>query len=276
MTAGRTRRGAAASLVAIWAAAARAAPAAGSGYGLPPDASADGFRIDELIHFTLGAITSIFVVVAAVLAWSFARHRRGRPAHYSHGSRRSIAVVIGSVALVLLGVDGYLFVHTLDDMHRYFWNFQRAESAEDAVRIEVNAHQWSWDARYAGADGRFGTPDDVVTTDDIRVPVGVPVVVQLASTDVIHSLYLPNFRVKQDAVPGTITRLTFQAKVPGEYEIACAQHCGPNHYKMRGVLTVLPPDGYRGWLAAAGADARRAHDPEDAEAHWGWEWRTEP
>ena len=56
--------------------------------------------------------------------------------------------------------------------------------------------------------------------------VGVPVVVQLAATDVIHSMYLPNFRVKQDAVPGTVTWLTFHPKVPGEYEIACAQHCG--------------------------------------------------
>jgi cytochrome c oxidase subunit 2 len=272
----RARRAALAVAAALCGGAARAAPLPERGYGLPRDASVDGFRIDELVHFTLGAVTVIFVAVAAVLLWSFARHRRGRPAQYSHGTGRSIAGVVGSVALVLLGVDGYLMVHTLDDIHRYFWNFQRAEATEGAVRIEVNAHQWSWDARYAGDDGRFGTPDDVVTTDDVRVPVGVPVILQLASTDVIHSLYLPNFRVKQDAVPGTVTRLTFQAKVPGEYEIACAQHCGPNHYKMRGVLTVLAPEDYRGWLAEAGADARRVYDPEDAEAHWGWEWRTEP
>ncbi len=276
MTGGAARRAPLAAAAAILAATARAAPPPERRYGLPYDASADGFRIDELIHFTLGAVAVIFMIVAAMLLWTFARHRRDRPAQYSHGTRGSIAVVIGSVALVLLGVDGYLMVHTLDDMHRYFWNFRRAEATEGAVRIEVNAHQWSWDARYPGEDGKFGTPDDVLTTDDVRVPVGVPVILQLASTDVIHSLYLPNFRVKQDAIPGTVTRLTFQAKVPGEFEIACAQHCGPNHYKMRGVLTVLTPEAYRGWLAAAGADARRAYDPEDAEAHWGWEWRAEP
>ena len=275
MTAARAGR-AAAALAALAGGAASAAPLPESGYGLPRDVSVDGFRIDQLLHFTLGAITVVFVVVAALLIWSFAKHRRHRPALYSHGTGRSIAVVLGAVALVLLGVDGYLFVHTLGDMRGYFWNFQRAEAAEGAVRIEVNAHQWSWNARYAGGDGKFGTPDDVVTVDDVRVPVAVPVIVQLASTDVIHSMYLPNFRVKQDAVPGAITRLTFQAKVPGEYEIACAQHCGANHYKMRGVLTVLAPDAYREWLATAGEDARRAYDPDDAEAHWGWEWRAEP
>jgi cytochrome c oxidase subunit 2 len=274
VTAPRAGR-AVAALVALAGGVASAAPAPEQGYGMPHDVSVDGFRIDELIHFTLASITVIFVVVGAALIWSFVKHRRDRPAFYSHGTRGSIGVVVGSVALILVGVDGYLFVHTLGDINGYFWNFARAEAAEGAVRIELNAHQWSWNARYAGADGKFGTPDDVVTVDDLRVPVGAPVIVQLASTDVIHSMYLPNFRVKQDAVPGTITRLTFQAKVPGEYEIACAQHCGPNHYKMRGVLTVLSPAAFRDWLAEAGADALRGYDPEDAEAHWGWEWRRE-
>ena len=265
-----------AALATLLAGAVSAAPVPERGYGLPRDASVDGFRIDELIHFTVGAITVIFVIVAAALIWSFVHHRRDRPALYSHGTGRSIAVVVGSVALILLGVDGYLFAHTLRDMHEHFWNFRRAESTEGAVRVQVNAHQWSWDIRYPGADGKFGTPDDIVATDELRIPTGVPIIVQLASTDVIHSMYLPNFRVKQDAVPGTITRLTFQAKVPGEYEIACAQHCGPNHYKMRGVLTVLAPDAFRAWLAAAGEDARRAYDPEDKEAQWAWDWRSEP
>jgi cytochrome c oxidase subunit 2 len=265
-----------AAVAAFSGAAASAAPLPERGYGLPHDASVDGFRIDELIHFTLVSITVVFVVVGAALVWSFVRSRRDRPALYTHGTRGSIALVLGSVALVLLAVDGYLFFHTLTDMHAYFWNFPRAEATEGAVRVEVSAHQWSWHARYAGADGSFNTPDDVVTTDDIRVPVGVPVIIQLVSADVIHSMYLPNFRVKQDAVPGMTTRLTFTAKLPGEYEIACAQHCGPNHYKMRAVLTVLSPDAYREWLATAGDDAPRAYDPDDKEAHWGWAWRTQP
>ena len=91
---------------------------------------------------------------------------------------------------------------TLQDINKVFWNFDEVEQRPDAVRIEVNAHQWAWDARYAGPDGKFNTKDDIVTLNDIRVPVDTPVLLQLASTDVIHSFYLPNFRVKQDAVPG--------------------------------------------------------------------------
>jgi cytochrome c oxidase subunit 2 len=242
---------------------------------MPPDASVDGGRIDWLIHFTLISVTIIFVIVGAVLLFTIVRHRRTHEAAYDHGSKATIGAVIGLVGVVLFAVDGTLFFHTIIDMRKVFWNFAAAEERPDVVRIEVEAHQWAWLARYPGPDGKFATPDDIVTTNDIRVPVGPPVVVQLASVDVIHSMNLPHFRVKRDAVPGTLNKLMFQARTTGEFEIACAQHCGPNHYKMRGLLTVLPPDRYEEWLAAAGADARRAYDPDDVEAHWGWEWRAD-
>jgi len=252
-----------------------AAPMRAEGYGLPHDASADGHRVDWLIQFTTIATAIIFVLVGAVLLYALVRHRRGHRAAYETGSKGSIGALVGFVALVAVAVDGSLFVHTLADMEHVFWNFEAVERRPDTVRIEVQAHQWAWSARYAGADGKFNTPDDVLTLNDIRIPVGAPVLLQLASIDVIHSFNVPNFRVKRDAVPGEITKLTFQAREEGEYEISCAQHCGPNHYKMRGVLTVLPREGYQQWLALAGDLARPAYDPDDAEAHWGWDWRTE-
>jgi cytochrome c oxidase subunit 2 len=269
------RRRLLAAVTVTLARAAAAAPVAESRFGLPRDASVDGERVDSLIHFTIAATAVLFVVVGAVLLVALVRHRREHPAVHSHGSKVSIAVVLGFVGLVALAVDGYLFFHTIVDMRRFFWNFAAAEERADTVRIEVQAHQWAWQARYAGPDGKFNTPDDAVTLNDVRVPVGAPVLIQLASVDVIHSFNVPHFRVKRDAVPGEITKLTFAARTAGEYEIACAQHCGPNHYKMRGILTVLPPERYREWLGTAVADARRAYDPDDAEAHWGWEWRTE-
>ena len=139
--------------------------------------------------------------------------------------------------------------------------------------MEVTGRQWSWTFRTAGADGQFGTPDDVVTLNELHVPVGRPVYIKLRSKDVVHSLYLPNFRTKLDAIPGTTTRMWVQATVPGRYEIGCAQHCGVNHYKMRGILTVLSKEDYSRWLEAASRDGARAYDPKDAEAHWGWPWR---
>jgi cytochrome c oxidase subunit II len=254
---------------------ASAAPLPEQGYGLPRDVSVDGHRIDGLIHFTTIATSAIFVLAGAMLLVALVRHRRRHRADYNPGNRGSIGLVVGFVALVALAVDGYLFTHTIIDVERFFWNFASAEEHPETTRIQVQAHQWSWAARYAGADGKFNTADDVLTMNDIRVPLGTPVLIQLASVDVIHSFNLPNFRVKRDAVPGEITKLTFQAREEGEFVISCAQHCGPNHYKMRGVLTVLAKDRYEEWLRVAGAHAQAAYDPEDEEAHWGWEWRAE-
>jgi len=272
---GAARRVAAAATLAMLAApAAQADPLPEAGFGMPRDASVDGHHVDTLIHFTLVAVLLIFALALAGLLWALVRHRGRHPASPSRGDRRSILLVLGVAGLVLVVVDGSLFVTTVLDLHRHFWSFAAAEATPGALRVEITAHQWAWAIRYPGADGTFDAPDAVVALDDLRVPVGVPVVIQLASTDVIHSLYLPNFRVKQDAVPGMVTRLTFAARTPGEYELACAQHCGPNHYKMRGVLTALAPDRFAEWLETARADARRGYDPADEAAHWGWAWRA--
>jgi cytochrome c oxidase subunit 2 len=258
----------------LLATVAGAAPLPEKGYGLPLDVSRDGHHIDSLLWFTMAAIVAIYLVVLAAMAWSFVRHGPGHRAKFSGGTRRSIGLLMGSIAVIALAVDGHLFMATLRDMNQVFWNFAEVDQRPDVVRIEVNAHQWAWVARYAGPDGRFGTEDDIITTNDIRVPVGQPVLIQLASTDVIHSLYLPNLRVKRDAVPGMVNGLWFQAEQIGEFEIACAQHCGPNHYKMRGVLTVLSREAYQQWLSSSSAVAARGFDPEDREAHWGWPWRS--
>ncbi len=107
--------------------------------------------------------------------------------------------------------------------------------------MEINAHQWAWQVRYAGPDGKFNTPDDVVTLNEVYLPKDAPGLFQVASIDVIHSFNVPNMRMKVDAVPGTINRMWFTPAVPGDYEIGCAQHCGANHYKMQGMLHVVEP-----------------------------------
>jgi len=242
-------------------------------WGLPHDASLHGWRVDWLLFTTTIFVVIMFVATVVWIAWACLWHGRKHDAHYDRGSARpAIIKALLLSTLIFVVVDGNLLVHGLSDVDDVFWNVDRAGADPRAVRIEVNAHQWAWDARYPGPDGTFGTSDDVVTLNDIRVPVGVPVVIQLASTDVIHSFSLPNFRVKQDAVPGTINRLWFAAKELGEFEIACAQHCGVAHYKMRGVLTVLPQAEFAAWVGQAAELARRAYDPKDKSAHWAWNW----
>jgi cytochrome c oxidase subunit II len=210
----------------------------------------------------------VWMVYAAI------KHGAGHHAEYETGAgRHHVMVALSLSAVIFFVVDGNLFFHAMKDLSTAFWNFDAVERDPAAVRIEVNAHQWAWDARYPGPDAKFNTEDDVVVLNDIRVPVDRPVIVQMASTDVIHSFYLPNFRIKQDAVPGSVNRFWFQAREPGEFDIGCAQHCGTNHYKMKGRLIVLPPADYQAWTRLAAEDAKRAFDPEDKGALWGWEWR---
>jgi cytochrome c oxidase subunit II len=241
-------------------------------WGLPRDASLHGWRVDWLMATTTVFVAIMFGATVVWIAWACLLHGKRHRAVYDEGrARPAIIKALLLSGLIFVVVDGNLLLSGLADIDDVFWNADRAADPR-AVRIEVNAHQWAWDARYPGPDGSFGTSDDILTLNDLRVPVGVPVVIQLASTDVIHSFSLANFRVKQDAIPGTINRLWFQAKETGAFEIACAQHCGTNHYKMRGVLTVLPQAEYEAWAAQASALSRRAHDPADKGAHWGWNW----
>ncbi|MEK6606487.1 MAG: cytochrome C oxidase subunit II [Myxococcota bacterium] len=253
---------------------AHAAPRPETGFGLPRDVSLDGWRIDWLIDVTLIAVTVLFVIMVVWMLIACLRHGRRHAAHYDPGdSRRAIGAKALVAGAIFLGVDGNLFVNSTRDLKEVFWNFERVEADPRAVRVEVNAHQWAWDFRYPGPDGRFNTADDIVTLNELRVPIDTPVLLQLGATDVIHSFYVPNLRVKTDCVPGSLSRVWFQAKETGEFEIGCAQHCGTHHYKMRGLLRVVAQSEWEAWHREASAIASRAFDPSDERAQWGWPWR---
>jgi cytochrome c oxidase subunit 2 len=255
-----------------------APPRTETGFGMPHDASVDGHRIDWLINVTSVFVVILFIIMCVWMLYASLKHNQTHTAEYDHGnSRHAVTVALGISAVIFFVVDGNLFVNATIDLSKAFWNFPEVEARGDVLRIEVNAHQWAWDARYAGPDGIFSSrdkpsSDDVVTLNDIRVPVGTPVLIQLASTDVIHSFFLPNFRVKQDAMPGMVNRLTFEAKETGEFDIGCAQHCGTNHYKMKARLTVLSKEDFARWVKEQSELSARAFEPK-ADTNWGWAWK---
>ena len=172
------------------------------------------------------------------------KHRSG-PALYSHGTRGSIGLVVGAVALVLFGVDGNLFVHTLGDMHEYFWNFKRAEAAEGAVRIEINAHQWYWNFNITyinetkGWYNSTGNFTSLNTTGAFTLKAGLTVKIILRSFDVNHAFWLVPFDLKIDVIPGHSNTYWLQPLQPGDYAIRCAEFCGLNHYSMTATLHVV-------------------------------------
>ena len=209
---------------------------------LPEGVSSYSYRIDGLFRLILWITGVIFIIVEALLLY-FAiryRHREGRRAHYTHGNNRLEVVwtIVPAIICVVLAL-----------LSRRTWAEIKQQMPEDALPIEITAEQFAWNIRYAGPDGRFGTADDIVTLNQLHFPVGRPVVVTLRSKDVIHSFFLPEFRVKQDAVPGMSTRIWFDATRTGNWEIVCAELCGLGHYRMKGFVTVESQEEFQKWLA---------------------------
>ena len=234
--------------------------------GFPPDASVAGYQIDRLFRLAAMLTGAAFLLVITALAWFLAHYRArpGRRALYTHGSSQRALVLTGGLALlVFLLIDVNLAYHD-----HLAWEAVWSESSlpTDALRVQVMPEQFAWNIRYAGQDGLFRTADDVTTINQFHVPPHRAVIVQLSSKDVVHSFFLPNFRVKMDAVPGMVTSLAFEAVKSGTYDIACAEHCGFGHYRMRGFLVVdESKEAFTGWLAE-----QSKQGPPDST--WGWDW----
>lgn len=210
---------------------------------LPPGASTFAADVDRLYYLILVITGIAFVVVEAGLLWFVVKYRTrpGRVAHYTHGSVRAevIWTAIPAVTVVILGI-----------LSGRVWNHIRGRHSvpPDALPIAVHAKQFEWNTTYPGPDGQLESSDDFTIRNQIHIPVNRPVVVTLTSEDVIHAFNVPAFRVKQDAVPGMVIRVWFQATQPGTYELGCAELCGLGHYRMRAVVTVHTEDEYRRWL----------------------------
>ena len=232
----------------------------------PADISTTGHLVDRLFWLAAGLTGVTFLIVVAILGVFLLRYRAqpGRRAFYTHGNSRAALWMTGGLALaVFVLLDVNLAYH---DHHAWSLVWGAAPRGAEALRVEIMPEQFAWNIRYAGADGLFRTTDDVTTINQLHIPLNRPVIVQLSSKDVIHSFFLPNLRIKMDAVPGMVTSLYFQAATPGTYDIACAEHCGFGHYRMRGFLTVEDSaEAFDAWLAQQAAEG-----PPDLS--WGWNW----
>jgi cytochrome c oxidase subunit II len=232
-----------------------------SGYWWFPDSiSEHGEAIDT--QFIRTAWVVAFAFVASQLALAYAVVKFGRKGNeraiYSHGNNKLEAIwtVVTAIIFVVLAVMGQIV----------WYNLHVTEAAPGAVPINVVAQQFQWNFHYAGKDGTLGKtdakfindgslnfvgldPDDESGKDDIQmstliVPEKRPVSMKLRSKDVIHDLFIPALRIKQDAVPGMNVGMHFTATKPGKYEIACAELCGSLHYNMKTFMLVLPQDEY--------------------------------
>ncbi len=251
------------------------------GLPFPQDISTNGHLIDALIQYIDLVLAIFFSIVVAALVFFIIRYR-SRPGHkavYDPGNTKgNVIFTICMGLLVFCSIDAVIEHMSFRDLKNVFWNFPQGK---DVLKVEVMPQQFAWNIRYAGPDGEFATPDDIIAPlSQMHVPIGVPVVVQLSSFDVVHSFYVPEIRIKQDVVPGMTTTTWFQLTKTGKFEIACSALCGNGHYKMRGWLTVESKEEFEKWLAAQAVPASAGDDiwgdsntgttvPKD----WGWKWQ---
>ncbi|MDB4956806.1 MAG: Cytochrome c oxidase polypeptide [Myxococcales bacterium] len=202
------------------------------GLYLPPQASTIARRIDVL-HYTVIGAAFLVAFLAFFMIGIFLIRYRERPGHEApHGhipvrAEITLAVFTLLVFLVWWGIG--------------FTQFRDIRTTPPgAIRVHVVAKQWMW---------QFVYPNGMNSEDELRIPVGQPVEVLLTSRDVIHSFFVPAFRVKQDVLPGRVTSLWFTAVNAGTYDIFCAEFCGTGHSRMRGRVIAMRPDDYARWIS---------------------------
>jgi cytochrome c oxidase subunit II len=263
--------------------------------GLPALAAAHGAQIDSLLGWIHIFMLVLFVGWFVFFVYALVRFRRGRnpvanyalvkgkPAKYSE---IGVAAIEG---LILFGFAIPLWAARVD----------RMPPEHEALVVQVTAEQFVWNVHYAGPDNAFGrtdielldlvsnplgvdrtdpaAKDDVTTINQLYLPVNRPIILKLRSKDVIHSFGVPEFRVKQDTIPGltipiwfvpTVTTAEMRERTGNpefQYEIACAQLCGLGHYRMRGFVTVLSEEEFDAWLAA---EVAKLQDAGDLDAIW--------
>lgn len=246
-------------------------------WGLGEPASDYGHRFGSLFWLitTLVSISFVIVVVLIAIPAIRDRERPGHKAKYDHGSSlhdKRLTAFISVVTFIVL--DAWVLVIAMKDLREAYWAVPALDD-DSAYEVQVLAQQWAWNFRSPGTDGEFGTADDIVTINEFTVPKDRAVSLQLTSKDVIHSLSLPEMRMKRDANPGAINETWFRAIKAGDFTILCQELCGYAHYQMYGKLTVLEPELFDEWEDEASRLAVAGYDPEDTEAQWAWDWFTQ-
>src|SRR5689334_21530632 len=232
---------------------------------MPVQASQHAAEIDQMTVLVHWLMLILFVGWGAFYLYVLFRFRKGANPRASYtGAKGKISKGL-EVAVAVVEVILLVF-YAIPAWARHVKAFP---SENEAVVVRVVGHQFAWEIQYPGPDGKFGrtdeklvtadnligidstdpaAKDDVVTSNQLNLPVDRPVLVHLSSQDVIHSFGLYEMRVKQDAIPGMSIPVWFIPNRIGEYEIACSQLCGLGHFRMRGFVTIQSQADFTKWF----------------------------
>jgi cytochrome c oxidase subunit 2 len=226
---------------------------------LPEAASSYAGEIDGLLVLITVIVGVWFLAAEGVLIYFALRYRRveGRKAAYVPArTLRTMSFVLVPCAVVL----GFDLV--IDAAGAPVWDHVKQELPPADERVRIVGEQWAWRFTYPGADGLLDTEDDVEVINELHVPIDAVVVFELGAKDVLHALWVPELRLKQDAVPGRTIRGWFKATREGSYEFICAEICGIGHTMMKAMLHVESPDAYRRWMQSKQTAAMAALEKE--------------
>ncbi len=234
---------------------------------LPVQASSFAAKIDTgmwVIHILMFIIFFGWLIYFVYLLVAY-REREGHKAqrvHISHKASLAPDIIVFASELLIV------FAIALP-----IWSQVKMTMPDEnkSTRVEIVGEQFNWNVRYPGPDGKFGKTnsafvdfsnpfgidpsdeaghDDIVVVNDMHFPVGKPVLARLTSKDVIHSFFIPSFRIKQDATPGLVVPVWFEPTLEGNYEVTCAQLCGVGHAIMRADVKVESQAEFDKWLAS--------------------------
>lgn len=203
---------------------------------MPPQASTLSGEVDSLFFFIYWLCVFFFVGIVGFTAYFAVKYRRKSPAQRTSGVKgnRRIEIIWSVVPSILL-------------VAIFAWGFRtyvkQSVAPGDSIDIRVTAQKWFW---------AFDYPRDAINSDELVVPVGRPVKLTMSSRDVIHSFYIPAFRIKKDVLPNRYSQVWFQAETTGEFHIFCAEYCGTSHSEMRSTVRVVTDQQYQDWIDSGG------------------------
>jgi cytochrome c oxidase subunit II len=205
---------------------------------VPDQASSVAWQVDAiLLAYTLITIFFTVLIAGAVLFFSI-KYRRGSSADRSNPIAGSLKLELTwTIAPLILAMAAFTWAAKV--------YFDMAHVPEGAMEVTVVGRQWMWKIQH---------PTGQREINELHVPMGQPVRLIMTSQDVIHSFFVPAFRVKQDVVPGLYTDLWFEATKPGTYHLFCTEYCGTEHSRMIGTVTVMDPKDYEQWLRSGSVE----------------------
>ncbi len=207
---------------------------------LPEQAAEMASRVDTLYAFLLAVSAFFTLLVCFLILFFVVRYRRHSNVNRANPPTSILLEISWSVIPFILTMVMFVWGAVL--------YFEMHQPPVDAEEIYVVGKQWMWKIQH---------PNGKQEINALHVPTGRAIRLKMISEDVIHSFYIPAFRVKQDVLPNRYTTMWFKATKPGRYYLFCAEYCGTSHSQMGGYVTVMEPAEYADWLAG-GATERAA------------------